>query len=75
MAGQKPPQTPYSLSCEHGLVYIGANGDHLTGIPARDLSPDDVAALLDSRQVNQCIASGLYKIAHNKKSEVKPDEQ
>lgn len=73
MAGQKPPQTPYGLACEHGLVYIGKNGDHLTGIPARHVAPEEVAALLTGVQVSQCIASGLYKIAHKSKSEVKDE--
>lgn len=58
-------KTSAELVLEVGLHYVGQNGGHLTGIPARDLSPQDVQALTKT-QIEDCLDSGLYKIAHNK---------
>lgn len=46
------------------LQFIGQPGQHLSGIPARDLTPDEVRVLSD-QQRERCLASRLYK-------EVKP---
>lgn len=47
---------------ERGLNLIRWNGDHITGIPAMNLSPGAVADLND-KQVLACLATGLYQIA------------
>lgn len=56
-------KTSAELVLEVGLHYVGKNGGHLTGIPARDLSPEDTLALTKT-QIEECLDSGLYKIAH-----------
>lgn len=42
------------------LRFIGQPGQHLTGIPARDLSAEEVSALSD-QALSDCLASGLYQ--------------
>lgn len=44
-----------------GLVYIGQNNAHISGLPARDLSPEEVA-LLSPEQVDVCLKSNLYEV-------------
>lgn len=47
------------------LKYIGdGNGGHLTGIPARDLTADEVMALT-TKEYDACIGSGLYEEVNN----------
>lgn len=41
------------------LFYIGDGNRHLTGIPARDLTESDLAAMAPE-SVEDCLASGLY---------------
>ncbi|MCL4867792.1 MAG: hypothetical protein KJ063_02390 [Anaerolineae bacterium] len=55
-----------SQAAERGLNFVPYNGDHLTGVPARNLSPDEVKQLTD-KQVLACLATGLYVIAPEKK--------
>lgn len=42
------------------LRFVGQPGQHLTGIPARDLTPEEAAALSDQDR-QRCLGSGLYK--------------
>lgn len=51
----------YSKPAVTGLKYIGRDGGHLTGIPARDLSVADVATLSEA-QVDACLKSKLYEV-------------
>ena len=41
--------------------YVGRNGEYHAGIPARDLSPEDWAAL-DAEQRKLVRASALYEV-------------
>lgn len=43
-----------------GYRYVGREGQHLSGIPARDLTPEEAAALSDQDR-QRCLGSGLYK--------------
>lgn len=47
---------------ERGLNFTHRNGEHITGIPAMNLSPERVADLND-KEVLACLATGLYQIA------------
>ena len=41
------------------IQFVGDGSRYITGIPARDLTKDEFAALSEA-QKKQCIASGLY---------------
>lgn len=43
------------------LRFIGQPGQHLTGIPSRDLSPDETSQLSEEAQ-KLCLSSGLYQL-------------
>ncbi|MBK8990160.1 MAG: hypothetical protein IPM39_29535 [Chloroflexi bacterium] len=61
---QAPPNSEPAIPAAAyaaGLVYIGQNGAHISGLPARDLSPDEVA-LLSPEQVDVCLKSNLYEV-------------
>lgn len=45
----------------NGLKFVGKGGAHVSGVPARDLSPKEVAAL-DNKEFDLCVKTGLYKI-------------
>lgn len=45
---------------QRAYQFIGQDGQHLSGIPARDLSAEEVSALSDQAR-KKCLASGLYK--------------
>jgi len=42
-----------------GLQFVGGNGRHITGVPARSLTLAEVGRL-STKQVDACIGSGLY---------------
>lgn len=44
-----------------GLAYTGQDGAHISGIPARSLTPAEVA-LLSPEQVEACLKSKLYEV-------------
>lgn len=50
-----------AIPTANGLRYVGANGDHISGIPARDLPPAE-AVLLSEEQVAACLNSKLYEV-------------
>lgn len=53
MASKNHQQKPYSLT------YVGSGGAHLTGLPARDLTAEEVEKL-EVPLIQEAIASGLY---------------
>lgn len=59
--GKTTKTTKATITASAGLRYIGANGDHISGIPARDLTPSEVANLSDE-QVTACLESKLYEV-------------
>ena len=57
---------PYTTSTDAivlGLRYIGKDGAHISGIPAKSLNPAEVA-LLSAAQVDACLKSSLYEVIH-----------
>ena len=58
-------KTLTARALELGLVYQGQRGDHLTGIPARNLSPSEVAGI-SSKDLTACLKSNLYIIQATK---------
>lgn len=52
--------TPAAEARLRGLIYVGQDRGHITGIPARDLAPHDVG-LLTIIQIEAALSSGLYE--------------
>lgn len=52
--------TPAAEARLKGLVFIGAPGSHITGIPPRDLAPEEVGQLT-IKQIERALFSGLYE--------------
>lgn len=63
MAKKKDKQVnDLDLARELGLVFQGLAGQHLTGVPARNIAPDEMAHLSDEQLV-ACLESGLYVVS------------
>lgn len=53
--------TPAAEARLKGLHFIGEPGSHITGIPAKDLTPTEVGGLTII-QIEAAIQSGLYEL-------------
>ncbi len=53
--------TPAATARRKGLVFVGTEGRHITGIPARDLLPNHVGQLTII-QIEAALNSGLYEL-------------
>lgn len=63
MAKKKDKQVnDLDLAREQGLVFQGSAGQHLTGVPARNIAPTEMAYLTDEQLV-ACLESGLYVVS------------
>lgn len=53
--------TPAAEARLNGLIYIGKDRGHITGIPAQNLAPADVGRLTII-QIEAALSSGLYEL-------------
>lgn len=60
-------QDRLDLIRQHGLKYVRTDGLHLTGIPSRNLTPEECGQL-SVWALEDCLGSGLYEIALPEKS-------
>lgn len=58
---------------KQGLHYANKAGHHFSGIPARDLSPDEVNELPE-HLLKACLESGVYVVAGPEEKEKESHE-
>lgn len=62
------------------LIYKGTPPAHITGVPARDLSNDDITQLAANRNISteqlieELTARGLYALAPKRKTKAEKDD-
>lgn len=59
------PKSPAAQARQQGLTYVAQDGSHLSGVPATDISPDEVGQLT-IKQIEAALASGLYTLGGEK---------
>jgi len=58
-------RTRYEQVRETGLTFVGQNGQHITGVPARNLEPNECSKF-SAKTIDRMIESGLYTIGGTK---------